>query len=267
MDPMARAKQYNYVRKFSVDIAALQAQLQNPKIFRDAPYQSDIDICKKARSQAPQTLTLMQPLPRTADEEERVLENKLTVADNPTKIPSPPVVIMVSNEDVPASTSNTPNKSPDPSDTFHEDTKANNSAGDAALRASSLDFTQSGEDHISVPTLESAASSHSHTENGRMTRLTVQMALTFVLTMVPVFVVELIQSILGKHAYINIFTCALAISSIQTIVYPHLLASNDDAVHKAVQKLKNQSKSFCQGGSRETDAPRHAEECSSPGHV
>jgi hypothetical protein len=37
LDVMEKAKQYNYVRKFSVDIQALQAQLENPKMLYFIP--------------------------------------------------------------------------------------------------------------------------------------------------------------------------------------------------------------------------------------
>lgn len=41
IEPLERAKQYNYVRKFSVDIQALQAQLENPKRHAsDFPFSS-----------------------------------------------------------------------------------------------------------------------------------------------------------------------------------------------------------------------------------
>ena len=72
-DPIGKAKQYNYVRKFSVDISALQAQLQNPKIFKDAPFQSDVDLTKKPNGEGgpgktgkvqPEPLLPLKPLPK-----------------------------------------------------------------------------------------------------------------------------------------------------------------------------------------------------------
>ena len=72
-DPISSAKQYSYVRKFSVDISALQAQLQNPKIFKDAPFQSDMDLTKKSSGEGggvgqtgkiqPEPLLPLKPLP------------------------------------------------------------------------------------------------------------------------------------------------------------------------------------------------------------
>ncbi|GFR83241.1 hypothetical protein ElyMa_004118800 [Elysia marginata] len=70
-DPIGAAKQYGYVRKFSVDISALQAQLQNPKSFKDAPFQSDVDLTKKpsgdgrgqTTSGKPEPLLPLKPLP------------------------------------------------------------------------------------------------------------------------------------------------------------------------------------------------------------
>ncbi|GFN79439.1 hypothetical protein PoB_000594500 [Plakobranchus ocellatus] len=75
-DPINKAKQYNYVRKFSVDIAALQAQLQNPKSFKDAPFQSDMDLTKRPNGEGgaaqggkvqPEPLLPLKPLPKRFD--------------------------------------------------------------------------------------------------------------------------------------------------------------------------------------------------------
>lgn len=76
-DPIGAAKQYGYVRKFSVDISALQAQLQNPKIFKDAPFQSDVDLTKKPNGEGgvgqtktgkPEPLLPLKPLPLKFEE-------------------------------------------------------------------------------------------------------------------------------------------------------------------------------------------------------
>lgn len=123
-DPIAKAKQYNYVRKFSVDISALQAQLQNPKIFKEAPFQSDMDLTRRPTADGanvkpnmpapkPKPLLPLKPLDtkrQDSDNDVKRLSNAVTsnsgdkTGDSPmgatSPIPiSPPPVIMVSNDD------------------------------------------------------------------------------------------------------------------------------------------------------------------------
>ncbi|CAL1526024.1 unnamed protein product [Lymnaea stagnalis] len=308
-DPISKAKQYNYVRKFSVDISALQAQLQNPKIFKDAPFQSDIDLTKRSPAEgskpaAPRPLLPLKPLSLKFDEkEERV---KTAEDEKHTKEPGraglnipPPPMITVSNEDTQSNHldmdmpsdvhgSDIPNDihgSDKTNDTdvtdiqidihgsresFHQQTKLNSRANSVAQKPTSLAFkdTTSTEEHVSVPTLESAQSDPSDTESEgqKMARLTLLMCLTFVLNMLPVFITEALQTTLSRHAFINISTCTLAVSAIQTIVYPHLIACSDDVVHRAVHKLKLRLRNVCSCG---TDRQSHCqvEESSSTSQV
>ncbi|XP_064609896.1 uncharacterized protein LOC135473892 [Liolophura sinensis] len=49
-DPQAKALQYNYVRKFSVDVMALQAQLENPKVHGgNFPFSSEQNLGEQAK--------------------------------------------------------------------------------------------------------------------------------------------------------------------------------------------------------------------------
>lgn len=286
-DPISKAKQYNYVRKFSVDISALQAQLQNPKIFKDAPFQSDIDLTKRppaegSKPAAPRPLLPLKPLPLKLDEKEEKTKTAQEEKDTQEpisaglNIPAPPV-ITVSNEDAQSNhfDMDTPSDihvSDIPNDT-HGSNKTNdtdvtdilidihasresfhaqnnlNSHALAAQKPTSLAFkdTDATEEHISAPTLESAQSDPSDTESEgqKMARLTLLMCLTFVLNMLPVFVTEALRTTLSRHAFINISTCTLAVSAIQTIVYPHLIACSDDVVHRAVHKLKARLRNVC----------------------
>uniref|UniRef100_A0A0B6YTZ7 Uncharacterized protein n=1 Tax=Arion vulgaris TaxID=1028688 RepID=A0A0B6YTZ7_9EUPU len=250
---MDRAKQYNYVRKFSVDISALQAQLQNPKIFRDAPYQSDIDLSRKPSSDVSKSPVSKPLLPlnsltgkfdekdeKRVDKEKRGDEFVRTCTNN-----QPPPVITVSNDDAPSSSDEEEedvlNEIRGSQERFHEDNKHNDKARNTPTqKPTMLNFNEATQDHNSAPTLESAASGPSDTgsEGLKMARLTMMMSLAFVINMLPVVVTEILESRLSRHAFINIFTCTVAVSTLQTMVYPRMLVTCDDVVRRAIRKLK-----------------------------
>lgn len=181
----------------------------------------------------------------------------------------PPPVIMVSNDDAPPSVEeeDIPDEIPI-SESFHEQTNANSNAGNAVNKPTSLTFKESTEDHMSAPTLESALSDPSDTESeGRkMARLTFLLCLTFVLNMLPLMITEVLQNRLSPHAYVNISTCTMAVSTIQTIVYPHLIACSDETVHRAVYKLKKRGQRVCSCRS-DRDVHSQVEDSSSTSQV
>ncbi|KAH9507919.1 hypothetical protein Btru_053227 [Bulinus truncatus] len=217
-DPISRAKQYNYVRKFSVDISALQAQLQNPKIFKDAPFQSDIDLTKKAQSEAPKPaipkpLLPLKPLTLKLDEKEEKERSPTNDIDKKGKesgglpiSPPPPPMITVSNEDALSNhgDADIPNDIHGSKESFHNQTDLNLNTNPVAQKPTSLSFKNiepsGGDDeHISVPTLESAQSdpSDAECENQKLARLTLLHKVPGVrpLNMLPVFVTEALQAL------------------------------------------------------------------------
>ncbi|KAJ8321245.1 hypothetical protein KUTeg_001202 [Tegillarca granosa] len=63
LEVMEKAKQYNYVRKFSVDIQALQAQLENPKIHGgNFPFRSDTELQMSTQNDKRDPSLLKRPL-------------------------------------------------------------------------------------------------------------------------------------------------------------------------------------------------------------
>ncbi|CAG5121428.1 unnamed protein product [Candidula unifasciata] len=258
-DPASRAKQYNYVRKFSVDISALQAQLQNPKICKDAPFQSDIDISKRPASEKPEIpKPLLPQKPLTGSFNEKIEAFTEKVKQDKVESPAgtnnqPPPVIMVSNDDAPVSTmdteqDNNQNETDVSHETFQEQIKTNPNSENKNHKPNSLIFTKSTEeeDHMS-PTLESATSDHSNADSDfrKMARLTLLLSLTFILHMLPVLAMEVLKATLSLDAFINISTCTIAVSSVQTIVYPHLIICCDDVVHRAIHKVKKRTQIAC----------------------
>lgn len=258
-----------------MDISALQAQLQNPKIFKDAPFQSDIDLTKRAaadsaKNSAPKPLLPLKPLPLKFDEKDE--KGKTSEPDTTLKEPGsaglsiPPPVIMVSNEDTQSNYGDTEaaNDLHGSKESFQQHPNSN------AQKPTTLAFkeSQDADEPTSVPTLESAQSepSEEESEGQKMARLTLFLCLTFVLNMAPLLITLGLLSRMNTHAYTNISTCTLAISVIQTIVYPHLIACSDDVVHRAVQKLKTRCRSLCRRSSG-PESHCHVEESSSTSQV
>ncbi|XP_035828053.1 uncharacterized protein LOC101861484 [Aplysia californica] len=302
VDPVSKAKQYNYVRKFSVDISALQAQLQNPKIFKEAPFQSDVDLTKKpsdnAKQPAPKPLLPLKPLPtfKFDEKEEKAGDVEKKEAEVPGVKITPPPVIMVSNDDTQynhgegdAGQKESAFQKPESGAgedkdggkeeekdgaSDHVTSPSQNSHSGGVQKPTSLAFkdpASSGgteEEHISAPTLESAVSepSDSESEGRRLARLTLLLCVAFCLAMLPVLVTELLRASLSLHAYVNIHTCTLAVSALQTIVYPHLVACSDHVVHRAVRRLKRRVRISC-GCRSDQDGQSHVEDSSSMSQV
>lgn len=182
----------------------------------------------------------------------------------------PPPVIMVSNEDAQSNYGDTevPNDPHGSKESFQHQTHLNSNSN--AQKPTTLAFkeSQDADEPTSVPTLESAQSepSEEESEGQKMARLTLFLCLTFVLNMAPLLITLGLLSRMNTHAYTNISTCTLAISVIQTIVYPHLIACSDDVVHRAVQKLKTRCRSLCSRSSG-SDSHCQVEESSSTSQV
>ena len=76
-------------------------------------------------------------------------------------------------------------------------------------------------------------------------KMTLLMTLTFFLCTVPLFLIEAMKGSVNAHTYVNISTCTRALSSIQTIIYPHIVICMDRVVNKAVKRLKAQLSQAC----------------------
>ncbi|KAK0042700.1 hypothetical protein Bpfe_027850 [Biomphalaria pfeifferi] len=273
-DPISRAKQYNYVRKFSVDISALQAQLQNPKIFQEAPFQSDIDLTKKppadsAKTAIPKPLFPLKPLSlRQEEKEDRPVntDNNRKKEAGSAPVPPPPVIMVSNDEAQPNHGLDVPNATQNYQESFHKETNIHVVSNTVPQKPTSLAFKDEfSSNDEPMPTLESAQSdpSEAESENQKLARLSLLMCLAFLLNMLPVFVTLTLQLSLSPHAFLNILPCTMAISSIQTIVYPHLVACSDDVVHRAVQKLKMRANQLCSCRAYSEGSQSHAEDSSS----
>ncbi|XP_076467562.1 uncharacterized protein LOC143298568 [Babylonia areolata] len=96
---------------------------------------------------------------------------------------------------------------------------------------------------------EDSTSSDSARDNNSndFVKMTLMMALTFVLCTFPLLVLEAAKGRVHAHTYVNVGTCLRALSSIQTIVYPHVVLCMDRAVRRAVRQLRR-SGICCHGG-------------------
>ncbi|XP_041357239.1 uncharacterized protein LOC121374269 [Gigantopelta aegis] len=220
MDPAEKAKKYTYIRKFSVDISALQAQLENPKIFSGkAPFQSDTDVSKKESPNPIVRAPLIAPILKL-DERTQKCDFK-----NETR-PVLPVITVSDDEGQEKEDEVTDNDDDDESEkpilTFK-------------LPNLTEEMHHDDDDKESVHSSERDQSVTDHDE--AFVKLSCLFSTAFCLCMLPLFLTEVLRYHLITNAYINISTCTMALSAIQTIIYPQIIICMDSIVHKAVNQL------------------------------
>ena len=223
MDPAEKAKKYTYIRKFSVDISALQAQLENPKIFSGkAPFQSDTDVSKRESAKPIVRAPLVAPALKL-DERSMKCDFKNEVRPTPTL----PVITVSDDEGQEKEDETTDNEEDDDDEsekpilTFKLPNLTEESHADRDKESS-----HSSERDQSVSEHEEA-----------FVKLSCLLSTTFCLCMLPLFLTEVLRYHLATNAYVNVSTCTTALSAIQTIVYPQILICMDGTVHKAVNRL------------------------------
>ncbi|KAK3100439.1 hypothetical protein FSP39_019995 [Pinctada imbricata] len=209
LEHLEKAKNYNYVRKFSVDIQALQAQLENPKIHAEFPFRSDTELQKSGQNSDKKDLTLIQRA-HTPTIDTRQMQNESS--DSKTKSDS--------NHDVRTEVEEKEQTS-NVQDSSHET---------LSPPVITLSETTADECHDTPDTSTMDKSSS-------FIKLSTLLVTTFIFCLLPMFITETVRDHLSKNAYINILTCTLALSVIQTIIYPHIVFCMDNLVHSSVHKL------------------------------
>ncbi|KAL8617044.1 hypothetical protein ACOMHN_014215 [Nucella lapillus] len=277
-DPINKAKTYNYVRKFSVDISALQAQLENPKLFKDMlPFSSHQDLSQKQKQQEeadkpPEPRAPLLPLQDF---------KKPEVPDSPgggltLSVPPRPPVITVSEEvreDVEGEIEEEEREGEgEKGGCVNKDLNFSAAPG-AEYPVDKMNLTDiprlpvtqpvDEEDEEEDDDAEKRAGGNpcgeeeeeedmSYKSNNRLSdrdqdfiKMTLLMTLTFFLCTFPLFLIEAMKGGVTPHTYVNVSTCARALSVIQTIIYPHIVICMDGVVHRAVQRLKQRISRAC----------------------
>lgn len=175
-----RAQGYQYVRKFSVDITALQAQLEDPKSH------SSMSSFKSAE-EMPQSNASFSMGP--AIKIPCSIEEPSTSATKPLKKSSAPPRIMVE---------------PVLEEDFHQ-------------------------------TIKQRITEEQQSQNSF--RLCLLLLVTYILSVIPMYITESIRSLITLDSYINSLICVTAVSSIQTVIFPHIIICTDSLVYKVLRDL------------------------------
>lgn len=224
LDVMEKAKQYNYVRKFSVDIQALQAQLENPKIHGgNFPFRSDTELQKTNQNdrkefviQRPQTPNLDS---RTWEKE--FSESKEDISKSNEECCRVSLHSQKSVKSTKSSRSNRSSKS-------MKSSRRNSSHDTVSPPIITLSETTAEETHI-LDLQEDKGPTY--------IKLCCLLIITFICCLLPMYVTETVRHRLSLAAYVNIVTCTMALSVVQTIIYPHVLFCMDNFIHNAVHKF------------------------------
>lgn len=229
LDVMEKAKQYNYVRKFSVDIQALQAQLENPKIHGgNFPFRSDTELQKSAQNDRKEFLLRRPQTPnldtRTWDKTDMSFsESKEDISKSNEECCRTSIHSQKSIKSNKSSRSNKSSKSNKSSDT-----RRNSSHETVSPPIITLSETTAEETHIL---------DFQEDKGPTYVKLCCLLIITFICCLLPMYITETVRHRLSSAAYINILTCTMALSVVQTIIYPHVLFCMDNFIHNAVHKF------------------------------
>lgn len=208
LEVMEKAKQYNYVRKFSVDIQALQAQLENPKIHGgNFPFRSDTELQMSSQNDKRDPSLLKRPL-------------------------TPILNLRTSQAEIEEEAEKAEQREDDEEENEEEDKCLNE------RRNSSYETMSPPIITLSETTAEELRLHEARSEKGpNSIKLCCLLVVTFICCLLPMFITDTVRGYLSRNAYINILTCTMALSVIQTIIYPHILFCMDCEIHRAVQKF------------------------------
>ncbi|XP_021363008.1 uncharacterized protein LOC110456540 [Mizuhopecten yessoensis] len=237
LDVGGKNKQYNYVRKFSVDIQALQAQLENPKMYGGTiSFRSDTELQKSSQNenkmelpQRPHTPLLDMRLTgvHKIQLEEKNEEDSMEEEENADKV-----------DDV-------SNKEEDIENANHICEKLQNSSHET-LSPPIITLSETTGDELNEP-----LANNRFNKGTSHYRLTCLLLVTFVCCLLPMFITEAVRELLSQRAYVNILTCTMSLSVVQTIIFPHILFCMDNFTHIAVHtffgKVHGQVMHMCYG--------------------
>lgn len=200
IEPLEKAKQYNYVRKFSVDIQALQAQLENPKRHAsDFPFSSDTEIQKSLQK---------------ANDKDDIIKRIKMAQKSP----------LVKNNCTSESVQDEDNKS----------------------QTSCISEKNTNEITPELPPLltisettadEFRERAHEKDPSSSFIKLSCSLVLTFLCCVLPMFITDILKSFLSASKYVNLITLTIALSTVQTMVFPLIILILDLNVNKCFQKI------------------------------
>lgn len=238
LDLMQRAKTYTYVRKFSVDISALQAQLENPKINTSFPFHSQQDIKESAKEgitkppdpfgsqskcnrRSRDDVIKSQEIAEETDieleqekEKDREYENKVERQDTQS--------INSQCQSVHSMQSHRSSMCPTPPLI---------SLTQSDGQEKQIELNSDEKQYNTFP------SSKTKSKLPKPCKLSCLLVATYILSIIPMLVTEIIcDQCLSPKAYINIVTCMKAITTAQTMIYPQVIFCVDGHINKAVHK-------------------------------
>lgn len=249
LDLMQKAKTYTYVRKFSVDISALQAQLENPKLSTNFPFHSQQDIKAPSKDGLERHITTFGSQQKCNRRSRDEIIQSQEIAEEPEK------ELELEKEMNELNEMNEKEKGNDKNETQslqsqNVSVRSVHSQRDSICPTPPLiSLTQSDgeEKQIEINNDDNnfedsfQSSEQMSSKLHKPCKLSCLLVLTFILSILPMFVTELLRDhCLSLKAYINIVTCMTAITTVQTMIYPQVIFCVDANINKAVhQSLTN----------------------------
>lgn len=247
LDLMQKAKTYNYVRKFSVDISALQAQLENPKINETFPFHSQQDIKTSTKSGSDKRLNASESQQKCHRRSRDEMMKSQEIAEETEND------LEFENEMNESNETKTENVTPEMNETQSQcaSVRSAHSQRDSICPTPPLiSLTQSnGEEKQIEVNIDDSNMNDSYqsinyvSKYQKPCKLSCLLVGTFILSIFPMFVTEILRDYcLSPNAYVNIVTCLTAISTVQTMVYPQVIFCVDENINKAVHQTLIQAR-------------------------
>jgi hypothetical protein len=244
-DLLQKAKTYNYVRKFSVDISALQAQLENPKLSNNFPFHSQQDIKTTPKDQLEKDSPSLGSQQKVCNihSMDEIMKGK-EIAEEPEK----------ELEEF-ASQTNQSNETKTEAGKYETESVRSQNVSICSARSIRdsicptpplISLTQSdGEErHIEIMNDDNNFDNSfnlSEQLSRKITKpckLSCLLVATFILSILPMFMTEILRDhCMSPNAYINVVTCMTAITSVQTMIYPQVIFCVDSDINKAVNQF------------------------------
>ncbi|XP_045205075.2 uncharacterized protein LOC123557588 [Mercenaria mercenaria] len=242
LDLMQKAKTYNYVRKFSVDISALQAQLENPKLSSNFPFHSQQDIkaspkeglekttfgsqqkCnRRSRDEIMKSQEIAEEPEKELESENEMNESNETKTETVTDVNE---TQSVQSQNVSICSARSPRDSICPTPPLISLTQSDGEEKQIEITNDDNNLDDSFQ-----------SSEHVLTKLHKPCKLSCLLVATFILSILPMFVTEILRDhCLSPNAYINVVTCMTAISTVQTMIYPQVIFCVDANINKAVNQ-------------------------------
>ena len=242
IDLLQKAKTYNYVRKFSVDISALQAQLENPKLSNNFPFRSQQDIISSPEDglEKDNQSTGSQQKIFNRQSMDEIMKGQ-EIAEEPEK----------ENEEFVNQSNETKTEMGNcETESFHSQNvsicSARSIQDSVCPTPPLISLTQSNGEERQIEIMNDDNNFDESNQSKQFSskfitkpcKLSCLLVATFILSILPMFVTELLRDH-GQFpdVYINLVTCMTAVTSVQTMIYPQMIFCIDTEVNKAVNQF------------------------------